>query len=331
MTLDLKISVVLATYNRPGSLMKLLFDLDQQSIDRSLYEVIVIDDGSKEPIGRFLKNTKFTFSLNWLEVENGGCAKARDLGIRETNNEIVVITDDDMQFPTNFLEEHLFLHIDGASLVFGHIKWPDHLKKMQVFEKFHAHNLKRDYQGFLDGSIKLEGFRFCSGNVSFRKTDYFEVGGFDPAFTNEDRELGIALEKKGVKIVFGEKAISYHYSDHSSLRGWVSQCFQYGVTDEQIQIKHPKVKSADPFDMIFSSSGLYKYLCYIPLYIPFLGKIISHVAIIFSVFFDLIEKEKWTLKFASICFCLEYYRGVRSVIGNNLSLEKRIKSYRRKN
>lgn len=330
MTSTLKASVVLATYNRIGSLLTLLLDLEHQSISKDSYEVIVVDDGSKTPIGNYLRHINFSYSIQWFERENAGCAKARDYGIKTSKNEVIIVTDDDMRFPPDFIEKHLEKHKEGATVVLGHIKWPDHLAKMPIFEKFHSKNLQRDYQGFVDGTIKPEGFRFCTGNVSFRKTEYNQVGGFDSKFTNEDRELGISLEKNGAKIVFGEKAISYHYSDHTSFRVWVNRCYQYGVTDEQIQKKHTTLKSADPFNMIFSSGELTKYICYISLYFPMIGKFFSHIAIVLAVGFDLIQKDSMAIKLASLCFCLEYYRGVESQMESSEHMQRRIQMYKEK-
>ena len=44
----LRVSVVIATYNRQELLRRLLEQLDDQTIGTSHYEVIAVDDGSKE-------------------------------------------------------------------------------------------------------------------------------------------------------------------------------------------------------------------------------------------------------------------------------------------
>ena len=42
----LRISVVVATYNRTDTLRETIYHLNEQTLDPKLYEVIVIDDGS---------------------------------------------------------------------------------------------------------------------------------------------------------------------------------------------------------------------------------------------------------------------------------------------
>ena len=46
----MKVSVVVATYNRQGSLRRLLQQLSEQTLPASDFEVCVVDDGSAVPI-----------------------------------------------------------------------------------------------------------------------------------------------------------------------------------------------------------------------------------------------------------------------------------------
>ena len=45
-----EISVVIATYNRPELIERVLAQLAGQTLPPSRFEVVVVDDGSKEPV-----------------------------------------------------------------------------------------------------------------------------------------------------------------------------------------------------------------------------------------------------------------------------------------
>src|SRR5579862_3427201 len=65
-----RISVVLATYNRLDLLKRLLGCLARQTFDPSRFEVIVVDDGSKEPVE--LDARDYPFALTLIRQANGG-------------------------------------------------------------------------------------------------------------------------------------------------------------------------------------------------------------------------------------------------------------------
>src|SRR4051812_17802643 len=75
------VSVVIATYNRQDLLRRLLEQLDAQTIEPSRYEVIAVDDGSKEDTREKLKDLKTRYALRIERQENSGAAVARQRGV----------------------------------------------------------------------------------------------------------------------------------------------------------------------------------------------------------------------------------------------------------
>lgn len=326
-----KLSLVVATYNRPGSLLKLLCDLDHQSLAKDQFEVIVVDDGSKQPAIEFTAHLQVGYSLKVIRQANQGRVTARNTGIAASAHDIIVLTDDDMQFEPQFLEAHQKAHQQGATLVFGHIKWPSHVAKMPVYEQFHDKNLQKSYEGFRTGQIPLDGFRLCSGNVSFRKEQFHQAGGFDPNLaSNEDRDLGIALEKIGARITFAPDAVSIHYSDHSSLTGWLTGAFRYGIFDEKIEKKYPELTTADPLFMSFYRPSLSHHIFYLALYLPGLARILATLTLWLAVGFDMVQLKSIAHSVTGLAFGLAYYAGVRSEMASYVALDKRLVQFRHK-
>ena len=55
---DLKVSVIIPTYNRKGELQALLHSLNSQTFPATCYEIIVVDDGSNDGTGEWLIKQK---------------------------------------------------------------------------------------------------------------------------------------------------------------------------------------------------------------------------------------------------------------------------------
>ena len=116
----LRVSVVLATYNRLESLIRLLSSLTRQTLPADRFEVIVVDDGSTIPVRGHVNPSQYAFSVRIIEQANGGPSSARHHGVLEARGEILVLVDDDMDLPPGFLETHLGYHAsDHPTAVFG--------------------------------------------------------------------------------------------------------------------------------------------------------------------------------------------------------------------
>ncbi|HZN95367.1 MAG TPA: glycosyltransferase family 2 protein, partial [Myxococcales bacterium] len=173
-----RISLVVATFNRAPLLARLLQQLDAQTLPPSQFEVVVVDDGSKEPVAGHLDGLSVRYPLRVLRQANAGVAKARHQGVLQARGEILAIVDDDMQVPPEFLKAHLDAHQGPEpTAVLGRIRPDPSLQKMPVFERFHAASLEKWSSSVKSGASRAVGNNLCTGNVSMRRADYLEVGG----------------------------------------------------------------------------------------------------------------------------------------------------------
>ena len=326
-----RVSVVMATYNRGALLRDLLNDLAQQDLPAADFEVIVVDDGSKEPVAPHVEGMQLPYELKLVRQTNAGPAAARHRGVEMAQGDIVVITDDDMRVESNFLREHVKAHDAGATVVLGHIVAASNLTHMPVFERFHAYQLDRFVEGVRDHSIQVHGIHVCTGNLSFRRADYLAIGGFDKSLNrSEDRELGVRLEKTGAKLVFAEAAKTVHESDHSDLNVWLKRAYNYGVYDRRIAQKHPDVELADPWRFFFLISPLSRPLMLVPLTLPVAGEKFSRLVIQTAIASDKLGLKKLAVLGTTLTYGLEYFRGMRSDAGSFGQAVRDMRGYVRK-
>jgi serine acetyltransferase/GT2 family glycosyltransferase len=317
MSQDLRLSVVVATYNRVPSLQRLLDQLGKQTLTPKSFEVVVVDDGSAEPVPPQLDASRWPFSLTAVRQPNGGAAAARHRGVLEAKGEILVIIDDDMQVPEDFLSQHLSMHEAGRrTVVLGRIRSDPALSEMPVFERWHAHMLDLMAEEFRAGTQRPLGNHLYTGNVSMPREDYLAVGGFDSSLKNyEDAELGLRLEKRGLDFKFSENAYVLHGSDHTSLEKWRRRASHYGVCEWRVAEKHPDVPHANPFRFLFMVHPLSRPLLAGSAVAPGIFKGLADLAMRAVMLADSKGQHKLAIWGSNLVYGMDYFRGLRSEIG----------------
>jgi glycosyltransferase involved in cell wall biosynthesis len=323
-----RLSVVISTFNRLALLQELLDALDRQALPPDRFEVVVVDDGSTTPAAPVLEQRASPYRLTIVTQANAGAAAARHAGVLRATGDVVVITDDDMLVPPDFLEEHLKAHEAGHTLVLGQIAPDDAPGEKPLFERFHFEQLARFVRRFRDQPTAVRGVMVCTGNVSFRREEYLAVGGFDQALgRSEDRELGVRLQANGAKLYFAERARTFNRSDHTDLRVWMRRNYDYGVYDSRIHQKHPDRLDADPWHFFFLVNPLSRGLLLTAVASPRVGKLLSRAAYKVA---ETVDKgrgvhpalERFAIAGATLTYGLEYFRGVRDEAGSLTSALK---------
>ena len=320
--MSFNLSVVVSTFNRLELLQELLDALGKQTLPAERFEVIVVDDGSKVPVAPVLAKRSDPYRLRVITQKNAGAAAARDAGIRQATNDIVIITDDDMLVPPDFLQKHLEKHEAGHTLVLGHIAYDQSLEDKPLFERFHAEQLAHFVARYSNDPTAVRGVMVCTGNVSFRRADYEAVGGFDRSLDrSEDREFGVRLQKAGAKLYFAKDAVTTNRSDHTDLSVWRRRNFLYGIYDSRIHRKHPDQVDADPWHFIFLVNPVSRGLLMLSATAPGVGERLAKAAYQAAALVDEGRRihpvfEKVALAGATLSYGLDYFRGVREEAGS---------------
>lgn len=308
----MRTSVVVATYNRLPLLLELLDDLSRQIGMSDGFSVTVVDDGSARPVKPELEPRRYPFALHVVEQPNAGQARARHAGIEASQGELIVIVDDDMRIGPDFLATHHALHARGFEVVLGLIRAPEDLHGKPLFERFHAGQLASFLEDMRAGK-PIPGAALCTGNCSFRRSRYLEVGGFDLTLArSEDRDLGIRLKKAGARFAFSEHASVTHRSDHTRLDVWLRRAFLYGVYDSRIAAKYPDDGYNDPWHYLLLMNPFARPLLLGAVVAPAAGEKIGNLALRVAGAVDRLGLERVALKGVTLAYGLQYYRGVRS-------------------
>ncbi len=99
----LKASVIIPVHNGAQTLPSCLAALTAQTLHRSQYEIIVVDDGSIDSTREIASR----FPVRLLAQPHRGPAAARNLAVRAAMGEIVLFTDADTEPTRDWIEQML--------------------------------------------------------------------------------------------------------------------------------------------------------------------------------------------------------------------------------
>lgn len=113
----MKVSVIITTYNRRGSLELCLRSLVKQRFPVEEYEVVVVADGCTDGTVELLRSLDFSCGFRWFVQENRGQPAAQNFGVSAANGDIVLFVDDDCICAPELVVAHYEAHAQGEDLV----------------------------------------------------------------------------------------------------------------------------------------------------------------------------------------------------------------------
>ena len=217
-------SVVIPTFNRRSALGETLRALAEQSVPRSSYEIIVVDDGSSDGTWDELVSRSRDEGLRVIrQPRNSGVAAARNAGMRAAAGQHVVLVSDDLIVPPTFIEAHLDdLGRYPHHWVVGGFTQDTRLTATSPFARY-VERLEASWQASFRKELLEPG---CwevqwptARNLSLRKADLERVGLFDEQFrsTCEDQDLAYRASQLGIRFLYDSRIECVHNDQSGDL------------------------------------------------------------------------------------------------------------------
>lgn len=259
----MKLSVVIPTFERRDKLRACLESLTAQA-GAPAYEVVVVDDGSKDGTREWLSGASgqaWPFGLRVVLQSHRGPAAARNAGVREAIGDLVLFLGDDCIAAPGCLAEHLRAHRAGSDgSVLGFTTW---LPSLEITPFMHYQ--ENGGSQFAYGRIEDPedaGWRFYyTTNISTPRAVLLEHPFEErfPAARYEDMELGWRLQQLGHRVRYWPEALVWH--DHPiDFDSFRARCAAYGEYAALFHQLHPEdeglavalgVRDAEQADRVF--------------------------------------------------------------------------------
>ena len=100
-------SIIIPVFNAENTIELCISSLLDQNYNKSLYEILVINDGSNDETEKILNEYEAKGQIKFINQINQGPAIARNNGAKQSSNEILIFTDSDCELDVNWLSEML--------------------------------------------------------------------------------------------------------------------------------------------------------------------------------------------------------------------------------
>ncbi|NND14707.1 MAG: glycosyltransferase, partial [Eudoraea sp.] len=224
-------------FNRPGEMQELLESISIQTFDRS-FEVVVIEDGSKETAKEVVDSYQGKLNIRYIFKDNTGPGDSRNVGMQKASGDYFLILDSDCVLPSRYLETvdrnllEEYVHCFGG---------PDTDKKsFTVLQRAINYSLTSPLTtgGIRGGKKALTRFQPRSFNMGISREAFVRSGGFGKIHPGEDPDLVIRLWKLGYATRLYSDAWVYH-KRRIEPAGFIRQVYKFGLVRAILNFWHP--------------------------------------------------------------------------------------------
>lgn len=211
----MKTALLISTYNWPEALELIFKSIELQT--KMPYEILIADDGSKPQTKELIESFRNKTQLNVIHVwqEDIGFRKAKILNktIAKSQSDYIIQIDGDCIIHEKFVEDHInnakknqYLYGSRVNILpeFVGVIFECKRIKFNYFSKEIKNKSRTLHIPFLAsmyGPKDKVSKKFRGCNVSYWKTDFLEINGYNEDFEGwgrEDSDLVIRMANKGV-------------------------------------------------------------------------------------------------------------------------------------
>lgn len=227
----IRLSLVIATYNRAEQLMVTLDSVAQQTLSADRWECIVVDNNSKDDTRQRVE--AFAAEHPQLNIvyhleRNQGLSYARNAGIAKAQGDIIAFVDDDERIVPEFVEAYVELFDSKADAMSaggkivaeyptGRPEWMSRYTEQPI-----ANPMDFGSEVRLFPKRRIPG----GGNMAMRRSVFEEVGVFNPnlgrtggrLIGGEESDLFERMAERGMACYYVPRAVMYHIIPESKLQ-----------------------------------------------------------------------------------------------------------------
>jgi len=217
------ISIIIPVFNDKENLLKLEESLNLQTYPADSYEILIIDNGSKEAIDIFIKKTKRIIILKENSIKSSYAA--RNLGIINARGSILAFIDSDCVPDINWLERGIgIIQNKQIDMVAGNVifTFSEHPKISEIYDSLTFFKQEKYVKQGSSGA----------GNLFVKKEVFEKVGLFSPFLkSGGDMIWTSKAGEMGFKLSYSDNTIVYHAAKNQKMLFLKSYRMGYSFID----------------------------------------------------------------------------------------------------
>ena len=233
------VSVIVATFDRPASLLRCLHHLARADYPADRLDVVVVDDGGHVDLDAICARVEGSLAVRLVRQPNGGAAAARNHGVACARGDVLLFTDDDCLAGAGWIRAFVEATRDNPDALVG------------------GHTMNGLSENLCASASQLLANRLCTpgngtgrplflngNNLATTRAAFESAGGFDTTFrtsAGEDRELSARFQGLGRPLLFAPGAVVEH-ANPLTCRAFVRQHVNFGRAAFRLRM-HPSPRT----------------------------------------------------------------------------------------
>ncbi len=237
--MSVRFSVVVPAYQSEGVVGECLAALRAQTVAAGDFEVIVVDDGSRDATAARAAEG----GARVLRQANAGPASARNAGARAAEGDVVLFTDADCRPEPGWLDAMTrpFARTEVSAVQGRYVG-----SQREIAARWSQLEFDERYERIPDGAPIDFIFTY---SAAYRRSVFLALGGFDegfPAPNGEDMDLAFRLQAGGHRFVFARSAHVKHV--HPTTWVWYfRQKFTRAYWRQRVYARFPSKAVSDAY------------------------------------------------------------------------------------
>jgi glycosyltransferase involved in cell wall biosynthesis len=244
------LSIIIPALNEEKMIGRCLESLTRLAFARDRFEVLVVDNGSRDRTLDIAESFKDRMNLKVLQQEGVRISALRNLGAQTAAGDILAFLDADCLAPADWLDRIFALApADGAGVLGAHYLLPED-----------SSWVGRTWHRYQEAPKSGEVSHVPAGDLIMRREDFLELRGFDETIqTNEDYELCDRARKAGMNVRAYPQIGVVHLGTAQSLRVFFRKQAWHGTHVIKVFLRDP-LKSHNRKAVFFAAYTLFSLL-----------------------------------------------------------------------
>lgn len=240
-TQEKKITVVICTFNRAKYLEKCLLSLCYQTLDKSFFKVLVVDNNPQNSSINTVNQFFNKLNIEYFLENNIGLSRARNRGLAETKTEYICFIDDDAEAERVWLEKILYAFSNSEPKIVA-VSGRITLKYTNRKPSWITKNME-SFLGLFDiSNVEISNSGdFRGGNMALRRNFLESINGFsanlgrkgDRLLSNDEYYILNKIKEKNLFIYYHPEIHIKHtvLSERLNKTWFYKRYFWQGVSD----------------------------------------------------------------------------------------------------
>jgi glycosyltransferase involved in cell wall biosynthesis len=226
----ISISIIIPALNEEKMIGRCLESLTKLVFARDRFEILVVDNGSRDKTLMIADSFKDRLNLKVLQQAGVRISALRNLGARAAAGDIVAFLDADCLAPADWLDRIVALaRTDGAGILGAHYLLPED-----------SSWVGRTWHRYQEAPKSGEVSHIPAGDLIMRREDFLKLDGFDETIqTNEDYELCERARKAGMHVRAFPQIGVVHLGTAQSLRVFFRKQAWHGTHVIKVFLRDP--------------------------------------------------------------------------------------------